>query len=103
VLVAVLERLGYDTGIDLWTLQDTADNDVRPLMVQPPTIDRDTLTLGYPGVPSSFLLRARRASESLGVDSRDILVELGRRRVVGGQEDVIFDIASGLAGSRGAV
>lgn len=99
VLVAVLERLGYDTGIDLWTLQDAADSDVRPLMVQPPTIDRDTLTLGYAGVPSSFLLHARRASDALGVDTRDILVELGRRRVVGGQEDVILDVASGLAGA----
>jgi 4-hydroxy 2-oxovalerate aldolase len=99
-LVATLERMGFPTGTDLWALQDAADDAVRPVMTQPPVIDRSTLTLGFAGVPSSFLLHARKASEQFGVDEREILVELGRRKAVGGQEDMIIQIAAELASER---
>lgn len=99
-LVAVLEREGIHTGIDLWTLEDIADSIVRPIMTSPVTIDRTTLTQGYAGVPGSFLLHAHRASERFGVDARDILVELGRRKVVSGQEDLIIEVAARLSAKR---
>src|SRR5712691_8684007 len=99
-LVAVLDRLGIETGIELWTLQDLADNVVRPIMPRQPTIDRLTLTQGYAGVPGSFLLHATRAAERFGVDPRDILVEVGRRKSVSGQEDLLIEVASRLAGER---
>lgn len=98
-LVAVLDRLGIVTGVDLWMLQDAADDDVRPLMASQPTIDRSTLTLGYAGVPSSFLRHARCAAEQFDVDERDLLVELGRRRAVGGQEDLVIQVAAELSHS----
>jgi 4-hydroxy 2-oxovalerate aldolase len=100
-LVAVLERLGIETGIDLWALQDLADHVVRPLMTRPPTIDRSTLTLGYAGVASTFLLPADRAAARFGVDARDLMVEVGRRRAVAGQEDLLIEIASGLSEEEG--
>jgi 4-hydroxy 2-oxovalerate aldolase len=101
VLVAVLEKMGYDTGIDLYRLMDVAEMIVRPIMPRPQIIDRDGLVLGYAGVYSSFLLHAKRASERFGVEARDILMELGRRRVVGGQEDMIVDVAVELATRQG--
>jgi 4-hydroxy 2-oxovalerate aldolase len=97
-LVAVLEKIGRPTGIDLWELQDLADNVVRPIFDRPPTVDRLTLTQGYAGVPGSFLLHSVRAGERFGVDPRDILVEVGRRNSVGGQEDLIIEVAAELAG-----
>ena len=97
VFAAVLDRMGADTGIDLYKLMDVAEDIVLPLMDAPVRIDRDALTLGYAGVYSSFLLFAKRASEKYGVSSRDILVELGRRRTVGGQEDMIEDLALDMA------
>lgn len=97
VLVAVLEKMGYETGIDLYKLMDVAELIVRPIMPRPQIIDRDGLVLGYAGVYSSFLLHAKRAAERFGVEARDILMELGRRRVVGGQEDMIIDVAVELA------
>jgi 4-hydroxy-2-oxovalerate aldolase len=96
-LVATLERMGIATGVSLWDLQDAADDLVRPLMTTPPVVDRSTLTLGFAGVPSSFLLHARRAAAQFGVDEREILVELGRRRTVGGQEDLIVELAAEMA------
>lgn len=97
-LVAVLDRLGYDTGVDLFSLQDIADDYVRTeLMPGPIVIDRLTGTLGYAGVPASFLLHAIRAGERFGVDPRQIVVELGRRNAVVGQEDMILDVAAKLA------
>ncbi len=96
-LVAVLDRLGVDTGVDLWMLEDAADEEVRPLMVAPPVIDRSTLTLGYAGVASSFLRHSKRAAEQFGIDERDLLVELGRRMAVGGQEDLIIQVAAELS------
>lgn len=99
-LVAVLERMGIATGIDLWKLEDLADEVVRPIHQRLPVIDRLTLTQGYVGVPGSFLLHAVRAGERFGVDPRDILREVGRRKVVSGQEDLIIEVASRLAGER---
>lgn len=100
-LVAVLGRLGYTTGVDLFELQDVADGYVRrELMPGSVAIDRLTGTLGYAGVPASFLLHAVRASERFGVDPRDIIVELGRRKAVVGQEDMIIDVAAALAETR---
>jgi len=98
-LVAVLDRLGYETGVDLLALQDVADGFVRPeLMPGPIVIDRLTGTLGYAGVPASFLLHAIRAGERFDVDPREIVIELGRRKAVVGQEDMIIDVAAALAG-----
>jgi len=97
VLVAVLDKIGYATGIDLWKIMDVAEEIVRPLMLKPVRIGRASLTMGYAGVYSSFLLHADKAAQQFGVDARDILVELGRRRVVGGQEDMIVEVALALA------
>jgi 4-hydroxy-2-oxovalerate/4-hydroxy-2-oxohexanoate aldolase len=97
VMVAVLDRMGADHGVDLYKVMDVAEELVLPLMDQPVRIDRDALILGYAGVYSSFLLFAKRAGEKYGVSSRDILVEMGRRKTVGGQEDLIEDVAMELA------
>jgi 4-hydroxy 2-oxovalerate aldolase len=97
VLVAVLQRMGIETGIDLHKIQDVADDVVRPIMQRPQTVDRSALTLGYAGVYSSFLLHTFKAAEQFQVDPRDVLEELGRRRVVGGQEDMIVDVAAEIA------
>ncbi len=93
VLCAVLQRMGYDTGVDLYGIQDVAEEIVEPLMHRPQIIRTDSMMLGYAGVYSSFLLHTRRAAERFGLNPRDILVELGRRRMVGGQEDMIVDVA----------
>lgn len=97
VLVAVLNKLGYNTGIDLYKMMDVAQDLVAPLIEKEQIIDSDSLMLGYAGVYSSFRLFAQRAAEKFGVDSRDILNELGKIGVVGGQEDMIVDVASQLA------
>jgi 4-hydroxy-2-oxovalerate/4-hydroxy-2-oxohexanoate aldolase len=102
VLVAVLDRMGVDHGIDLYKVMDVAEDLIVPLMDTPVRIDRDALILGYAGVYSSFLLFAKRAGEKYGVSSRDILVELGRRKTVGGQEDMIEDLALDMARARKA-
>jgi 4-hydroxy 2-oxovalerate aldolase len=102
-LVAVLHRLGYETGVDLFELQDIADGYVRvELMPGSVVIDRLTGTLGFAGVPASFLLHAIRAGERFGVDPRRIIEELGRLKAVVGQEDMILDVAAGLAKSAAA-
>jgi 4-hydroxy 2-oxovalerate aldolase len=93
VFCAVLQRLGYNTGIDAYALMDLAEDVVEPMMHRPQAIRTDSLMLGYAGVYSSFLLHTRRAAEKFGLSPRDILVELGRRRMVGGQEDMIVDVA----------
>ncbi|MDN7177288.1 4-hydroxy-2-oxovalerate aldolase [Caballeronia sp. SEWSISQ10-4 2] len=100
VLVAVCDRMGIQTGVDVWKIQDVAEDLVVPIMDFPIRVDRDALTLGYAGVYGSFLLFAKRAGQKYGVPARDILVELGRRGMVGGQEDMIEDTALTLAKAR---
>lgn len=96
VMVAVLEKLGYETGIDLYKLIDTANNVIAPMMQQPQEITGGSLILGYAGVYSSFLLHAQKAAQQFGVHERDILKEIGKMKAVGGQEDLIYEVAQSL-------
>ena len=97
VLIAVLEKLGIQTGIDLYKMMDVSENVIAPILEKPQEITKDSLMLGYAGVYSSFLLHSQKAAQHFGLDSRDILLELGKRQVVGGQEDMIMDVAAELA------
>ncbi|WJQ78936.1 4-hydroxy-2-oxovalerate aldolase [Brevibacillus brevis] len=97
VLLAVLDRMGIQTGVDLYKMMDLAEDIVSPILQVSQEITRDALVLGYAGVYSSFRLHAERAARKFGIDSRDILIELGRRKVVGGQEDMIVDVAAEIA------
>ncbi len=101
VFVAVCERMGIETGCNLFKLMDMAEDLIVPLMEHVVRVDRASLTLGFAGVYSTFLLHAKRASERFGVPTRDILVELGRKKMIGGQEDMIVDTAMTMAKERG--
>jgi 4-hydroxy-2-oxovalerate/4-hydroxy-2-oxohexanoate aldolase len=101
VFIAVCNRMGIHTGVDLFKIMDVAEDIVVPLMDHQIRIDRDALTLGYAGVYSSFLLFAKRAEKKYGISAREILIELGRRGMVGGQEDMIEDTAMTMARERG--
>ncbi|MER2256279.1 MAG: 4-hydroxy-2-oxovalerate aldolase, partial [Priestia megaterium] len=96
-LIAVLNRLGIDVGIDLYKIMDLAEEVVGPMLPGSQEIRKGSLAMGYAGVYSSFLLHAERAAKRFNLDSRDILLELGKRKAVGGQEDMILDVAAELA------
>ena len=97
VLIAALNKAGYETGVDFYKLMDLGKDIVDGLMDRPQIISNEALAIGYAGAYGSFMLHSRRAAEKFGVDARDILLELGRRKTVGGQEDLIIDVAIELA------
>ena len=100
VLAAVLDKAGIETGIDIYGIQDVAEDLVAPIMEAPQIVDRDNISLGYAGVYSSFRLFAQRAGKKYDLEPRDILTELGRIGVVGGQEDMVMDVAARMAAER---
>jgi 4-hydroxy-2-oxovalerate/4-hydroxy-2-oxohexanoate aldolase len=101
VFAAVCERMGIETGVDLFKLMDVAEELIVPMMEHVVRVDRESLTLGFAGVYSTFLLHSKRAADRFGVSARDILVELGRKKMIGGQEDMIMDTAMTMARERG--
>ena len=100
VLIAVLNRMDVPHNSDLHMLMNLADDVIRPLQERPVRVDRETLSLGYAGVYSSFLLHSERAAQKYDLKTADILQELGKRKMVGGQEDMIVDVALDMAKKR---
>ena len=96
VIAAVLKRVGFKTGLDLYQLMDNSENIIAKFMKKPPEINNITLTSGLSGVFSGFAPHAQKAAKKFGVDVRDILIELGKRKIIGGQEDIIIDVANFL-------
>lgn len=103
LMAAVSERMGIETGVDLFKLMDVAEDRVLPIMQQPPRADRDSITLGFAGVYSTFLYQAKEAERKYGLSARDILIELARKKMIGGQEDMIEDTALSMAKERDLV
>ncbi|MFM6853809.1 MAG: 4-hydroxy-2-oxovalerate aldolase [Sphingopyxis sp.] len=103
LFAAVAHRMGMDTGIDVFKLMDVAEDRVLPMMPKPPRADRDSLTLGYAGVYSTFLYAAKDCERKYGLPARDLLMELGRLKMIGGQEDMIEDTALTMARERGLI
>jgi 4-hydroxy 2-oxovalerate aldolase len=93
VFTGVMQRMNLETGLDFYGLMDLAQDAVEPIMHRPQVIGTAPLIMGYAGVYSSFLLQVYRAGEKFNLEPRDILVELGKRQMVGGQEDMIQDVA----------
>ena len=107
MMVAVLDKLGIENYVDLYKIIDAGDDVLKPIIINKgrelPRFNSDSLMVGYAGVYSSFMLHAKNASERFGVDTRDILVELGRKKAVGGQEDWIIEVAHNLANKKGKI
>lgn len=101
VLVAVLHRMGYETGINFYKLLDAADLAEKNLMPTPPTISSVSIISGLSGVFSGFIKPVDRIAKQFNLDSRDIFFELGRRRIIAGQEDFILEVAKDLASKTG--
>ncbi|MEU6036096.1 MULTISPECIES: 4-hydroxy-2-oxovalerate aldolase [Actinomadura] len=102
VLAAALERAGHHPGVDVFALIEVAERVIAPLMTEPQIIDETALLLGYAGLYSTFFHPAKRAADKYGVPVRELLLELGRREVIGGQEDMIIDVAAELSSRYGA-
>ncbi|MBB4631121.1 4-hydroxy-2-oxovalerate aldolase [Sphingosinicella soli] len=103
LFAAVCERLGIETGVSLFKLMDVAEDRVLPIMPSPPRADRDSITLGFAGVYSTFLYQAKEAQRKYGLPARDLLLELARKKMIGGQEDMIEDTALSMAKERGLI
>lgn len=97
LLAAVLDKMGVETGLDVFKLMDAAEYVIAPMMPFEPMPDRDSIAIGYAGVYSTFLLHAKRAAERYDIDVREIMMELGRREAVAGQEDWVIDVAMDVA------
>ncbi len=107
MLAAALDKSGVPTNVDLYKIIDAGDKVLKPIVEargsELPRFNSDSLIIGYAGVYSSFMLHAKRASERFGVDTRDIIIELGKRKAVGGQEDWIIEVAHNLARDQGKI
>jgi 4-hydroxy 2-oxovalerate aldolase len=103
LLAAVLDKMEVETGLDTFKLMDAAEYVIAPIMPFQPFPDRDSIAIGYAGVYSTFLLHAKRAAKRYEIDARDIMVELGQREAVAGQEDWVIDVALDVAKQKGAV